>query len=171
MGPDMPVPDDSGDRLTLGFESEAIMNASIQAPWNRWFDALERAAKGDQERFQRLVLRFGEISLVQLLAMDLAAIEWISSWNPRSSLGGCPLDRGRVEASQTVLDRVVSIRTLRGRRSTKMGDLDADRAVVGDSGVPRPFLDIEGLVNGAIHIEQEMTGKAPNVMEDVKTPT
>ena len=52
-----------------------------------------------------------------------------------------------------------------------MGDLDADRTIVGDSGVPRSFLDIEGLVNGAIHIEQEMTGKSPDVMEDVKTPT
>ena len=45
-----------------------------------------------------------------------------------------------------------------------VGDLDADRATVGDGGVPRAFLQIKRLIDRAVNIEHEVNTQVAVVM-------
>ena len=50
-----------------------------------------------------------------------------------------------------------------------IGDLDADRAVVGSRGVTGAFFEVECLVNRAVQIQHEVHAQAAVIMQNVET--
>lgn len=59
--------------------------------------------------------------------------------------------------------------TLSDGKGAGLGDFDPDAAGVGGGGVPGAFLEVEGLIEGAVDIEHEMDAEAAFVVEDLET--
>ena len=102
--------------------------------------------------------------------MDLPLEETITCWIGGSVRSGSSSHRIGVQSYAVSFEDVVVIGLLFRGEGSEVSDLDSDGTIIGWTGMPGSFLDVEGLVDGAVDIEQKMTGKTTDVMQDMKTP-
>ena len=80
----------------------------------------------------------------------------------------------RRRAGDVVLARPVAEATVCGTKllagvvCTDVGDFDADRSIVGVAGMAGSLAHVQSLVNGAVHVDQEVGAESAFVMEHLK---
>lgn len=130
----------------------------------------EDAAEGGGEFGERFVLLRGEVVLEELLILDFAG-DRFGTDGAGDEIGSA--DAGGVERNLDVgASGIFFIPAVEGSVvavGADVGDFDADGASVCNGGVPGAFLEVKGLIDGAIQIEHEMDAEAAVVVENFET--
>ncbi len=137
-------------------------------------DLREDPAERRGELGERLPLLLGVVVHPVVVAVDLA-IEESGAVRPRDEVGRADpglLHPGR-EHHPHAPAVVALVPLLEGRVvgrgvGADVRDLDADRMVVGDPGVPGALLQVERLVDRAVHVEHEVDRQVPLVLQDLE---
>ena len=122
-----------------------------------------------------MILLLREVVLVEPAALHEAHDHLVPRWACHEVLGADAglLDRFRKPDPDTLRIPAVPLRqhlAVRRAVGTDVGNLDPDRTVVGCACVPGTFLEVEGLVDGAVDVQHEVHRQAASVLEDLEAP-
>lgn len=122
------------------------------------------------------VLLRGEVVLDEVGALDPADDEFGPGGSADEAGGGEAGGKDSVGEGENDAGNVVGVpgfeaAPLGDGKGAGVGDFDSDTAGVGSGGVPGAFLEIEGLVEGAIGIQHEMDTEPAFVVKDLETAT